>query len=52
MDKTDDYAESQALTAPEFQALADVPPAIEWFANIDNANTRRAWGPARNTLDF
>jgi integrase/recombinase XerD len=28
------------LTAAEFRQLADVPPAIEWFANIDNPNTR------------
>jgi site-specific recombinase XerD len=34
---------SRALTAPEFQQLAAVPPAAEWFANIDNPNTRRAY---------
>ena len=38
---------SRALTAPEFHELAQVPPATEWFANIDNANTRRAY---RNDL--
>jgi integrase/recombinase XerD len=27
----------------EFTDLADIPPEIEWFANIDNANTRRAY---------
>lgn len=31
------------LTAREFQVLADVPPEAEWFANIENANTRRAY---------
>jgi integrase/recombinase XerD len=31
------------LTRKEFQALADVPPELEWFANIDNARTRRAY---------
>lgn len=31
------------LTAREFQSLADVPPEAEWFANIENANTRRAY---------
>jgi integrase/recombinase XerD len=31
------------LTAPEFQQLAEVPPEAEWFANIDNPNTRRAY---------
>jgi site-specific recombinase XerD len=40
-------ASSRPLTAPEFHALAQVPPATEWFANIDNDNTRRAY---RNDL--
>jgi integrase/recombinase XerD len=31
------------LTAAAFHRLADVPPEIEWFANIDNPNTRRAY---------
>ena len=31
------------LTAAQFQALADVPPEIEWFANLSNPNTRRAY---------
>lgn len=31
------------LTAAEFQGLAEVPPALEWFANIDNPRTRRAY---------
>jgi hypothetical protein len=31
------------LTRKEFQTLADVPPEVEWFANIDNARTRRAY---------
>ena len=31
------------LTAPEFQALAQVPPEAEWFANITNPRTRRAY---------
>ena len=30
------------LTAAEFQKLADVPLEVEWFANLDNAHTRRA----------
>jgi integrase/recombinase XerD len=38
---------SRTLTAPEFHQLAQVPPAAEWFANIDSANTRRAY---RNDL--
>lgn len=31
------------LTPEEFYALRDVPPEAEWFANIDNPNTRRAY---------
>jgi len=31
------------LTAEEFQHLATVPAAVEWFANIDNPRTRRAY---------
>lgn len=31
------------LTKEEFQRLADVPPEIEWFANLKNPHTRRAY---------
>ena len=31
------------LTSAEFQQLASVPAAVEWFANIDNPRTRRAY---------
>src|SRR5580692_7312042 len=31
------------LTAAEFQKLADVPPEVEWFANISNRHTRRSY---------
>lgn len=31
------------LSAVEFQQLAGVPAAVEWFANIDNPRTRRAY---------
>jgi integrase/recombinase XerD len=34
---------SRIFTAPEFRERAQVPPAAEWFANIDNPNTRRAY---------
>src|ERR1700685_2784464 len=34
------------LTAAEFQRLTDVPPEVEWFANIRNAGTRRAYANA------
>lgn len=36
-------SESRILTAAEFQSLADVPPEVEWFGNIQNKNTRRAY---------
>lgn len=31
------------LTAVEFQGLAKLPAAAEWFANLDNPRTRRAY---------
>jgi hypothetical protein len=34
---------ARVLSLVEFQALADVPPAVAWFANIDNPQTRRAY---------
>ncbi|HUA82829.1 MAG TPA: tyrosine-type recombinase/integrase [Bryobacteraceae bacterium] len=37
---------SRLLTAPEFQHLAAVPPEVEWFKNIDNDHTRRAYKKA------
>jgi len=37
------HTESRILTAAEFQHLADVPPEVEWFANLTNPNTRRAY---------
>jgi hypothetical protein len=30
------------LTADQLQRLADVPPEIEWFANLGNKATSRA----------
>ena len=36
------------LTAPEFHRLAEVPPELEWFANIRNLHTRRAY---ENAID-
>jgi site-specific recombinase XerD len=35
--------EERALTAKEFLDLADVPPEVEWFANITNRQTRRGY---------
>jgi len=34
---------NRLLTAAEFHRLADVPPEVEWFANLTNAHTRRAY---------
>lgn len=31
------------LTAAQFQQLAEVPAEVEWFANIENPRTRRAY---------
>jgi site-specific recombinase XerD len=31
------------LTAAEFQSLAAVPPEVEWFRNLDNPHTERAY---------
>ncbi|TBW34555.1 integrase [Azotobacter chroococcum] len=36
-------AGERRLTAAEFQDLARVPAAAEWFANLDNPRTRRAY---------
>jgi site-specific recombinase XerD len=34
---------SRLLTAAAFHQLADVPPAVEWFANLTNRHTRRVY---------
>jgi integrase/recombinase XerD len=44
---------ARLLTAAEFHRLADVPPEVEWFANIDNPNTKRAYKNAvRDFMGF
>ena len=41
------------LTADEFHRLADVPPEVEWFANLSNPSTRRAYENAiRDFMGF
>lgn len=35
--------ENRLLTKAEFQGLSEVPAELEWFANIDNSNTKRAY---------
>jgi integrase/recombinase XerD len=37
---------ARLLTAAAFQGLADVPPEVEWFANLGNKATRRAYETA------
>jgi integrase/recombinase XerD len=37
------FPEARALTAAQFRGLAEVPPEIEWFANIRNPRTRKAY---------
>jgi integrase/recombinase XerD len=39
-------AANRLLTAAEFQRLADVPPETEWFANLTNRHTKRAYEDA------
>jgi hypothetical protein len=34
------------LTAAEYRRLAEVPPEAEWFANITNPNSKRAYEAA------
>jgi len=36
-------SESRKLTQADFHRLADVPPELEWFANINNPKTKRAY---------
>ncbi|MNL29394.1 hypothetical protein D3C87_1510750 [compost metagenome] len=38
----DNATPARRLTAAEFQGLATVPAAVEWFANLANPRTRRA----------
>ena len=43
----------RALTAPEFQRLAEVPPEAQWFANLDSVQTKRAYqGDLRGFMAF
>jgi len=35
---------TRTLTAAQYDELADVPPELEWLANITNKKTRRAYG--------
>jgi hypothetical protein len=33
----------RVLTASQFQGLAEIPPALEWFTNLRNPRTREAY---------
>jgi hypothetical protein len=44
---------ARLLTAAEFHRLADVPPEVEWFANLSNVHTRRVYENAiRDFMGF
>lgn len=44
---------NRLLTDVDFARLADVPPEVEWFANINNAQTRRSYENAlRDFMNF
>jgi len=44
---------SRLLTAADFQQLTDVPPEVEWFRNLDNPHTGRAYQNAiRDFMEF
>jgi site-specific recombinase XerD len=44
---------TRLLTADQFHRLADVPPEVEWFANLSNAHTRRVYENAiRDFMGF
>jgi integrase/recombinase XerD len=44
---------ARLLTSAEFHRLADVPPEVEWFANLSNAHTRRVYEHAiRDFMGF
>jgi integrase/recombinase XerD len=34
---------TRLLSASEFQRLSEVPPEVEWFKNIRNSSTKRAY---------
>ena len=43
VDTTITLLPARVLSAPEYQRLAEVPPEAQWFANLDSAQTRRAY---------
>lgn len=46
-------SQTRLLTADDFLRLSDVPPEVEWFANLTNRCTRRAYENAiRDFMTF
>lgn len=46
-------SEAPSLSAAECYQLRDLPPEADWFANIDNPNTRRAYqSDLKEFIDF
>jgi len=46
-------SEDRRLTSAEFQGLAEVPPELEWFANLTNPQTKRAYqADVRDLMTF
>ena len=45
-------ADTSIPTVAQFRQLAEVPSEVEWFANIDNPQTRRAYRNALEDFDF
>jgi len=46
-------SQNRLLTAEDFLRLSDVPPEVEWFANLTNKATRRAYENAiRDFMTF
>ena len=43
LERTPSTTDDRLLTQTEFRRLADVPPEIEWFANLKNPITPRAY---------
>lgn len=41
--KASNALEPRKLTDAQFRALAEVPPEVEWFANLKNEHTRRGY---------
>ncbi len=41
--KFNKFLQKRKLTSQEFHALSNVPAEVEWFANIENLRTRRAY---------